>query len=122
MIEAIEKLKGTELYLYLSYLYFNAYLLKSIFFGCSIIKLTSIQRTKLYKLYEKIIVKKLRLEETFLRYVLYTRQNVVEIGLIKPETAIAMLKVKLYIRNIRSNTRITNLIKVNKEKVIIEYG
>ena len=32
-----------------------------------------------------------------------------------------MLKVKLYIGKIRANTRIANLIKVNEEKVMIEY-
>ena len=33
-----------------------------------------------------------------------------------------MPKVKLYIGNIRLNTRITELIKANEERVIIEYG
>ena len=116
-----KKLKRIKLYPHLTYLYFNAYLLKSVFFGCSIIKLTSTQTIKLCKLYEKIIAKKLRLGETFPRHILYVRQNEVRIGLIKLETAIAISKVKLYIGNIRANTRIVDLIKVNEERVMIEY-
>ena len=40
MIESIAKLNNTEIKPYLMHLYFNAYLLKKVFFGYGVIKLT----------------------------------------------------------------------------------
>ena len=55
-------------------------------------------------MYESIISKKLRLGAKFLKAVLYSRRNVVGIGLICLEIAIVILVGKLYIRNLIANT------------------
>ena len=65
---------------------------------------------------------KMNLGKTFLRAVLYSRQNVVRIELIKPKIAIAILAYKLYAENKRVATRIVKLIKLYKEKIIVEYS
>ena len=76
----------------------------------------------LQKIYEKIIIKKLGVGENFPRAVLYSRRNTVGYGLVKPETVLAMLSIKLHAGNIRANTRNKELICSNKEAVMVEYG
>jgi len=47
----------------------------------------------------------LGVEVIFLRAVVYSRRNAVGYGFIKPETVIKILVIKLYIKNMRANTR-----------------
>ena len=54
---------------------------------------------------ESIITKKLGVGVTFPRVVLYFRRNTVGYGFIKLEIVIAILAMKLYVRNIRANMR-----------------
>jgi len=54
--------------------------------------------------------------------VIYSRRNVVGYGLVKPETVLVILLIKLYEGNMRANTRNNELIYSNKEAVIVEYG
>ena len=56
---------------------------------------------------------------TFPRAALYFRKNALGIGLVKPETVIAIL---VCIRNTRAETRIGRLIKHNEQMKMIEYG
>ena len=121
MYEAIAKLNSTVMKLQLVYLYFNAYLIKKVFFRCRIIKLHKEQTIILQKMYEKIIIKKLEVGENFLQAVLYSRRNIVGYGLVKPETVLAMLSMKLHVGNMRANTRNKELICSNKEAVMVEY-
>ena len=104
------------------YLYFNAYLIKSVFFRCGIVKLNEKQLKDLKQTYENAIAQKMNLGATFLRAMLYFRRNTLGIGLIKQETIIAMLACKLCIRNVRAETRIGRLIKYNEQIKMIEYG
>ena len=53
---------------------------------------------------------------------IYSRRNTVGYGLVKLEIVLVMLLMKLYIENIRANTRNKELIYSNKEAVIVEYG
>ena len=73
------------------------------------------------KMYKSIITKKLGVGVTFPRVVLYSRRNAVGYGFIKPETVIKMLVIKLYIENMRANIRNNQLIRLNKEAVMVEY-
>ena len=84
------------------YLYFNTYLLKSAFFSCGIVNLSTKQEEKLQKKYEIVIAQKMKLGMTFLRAVLYSRRKVIGIGLIRPKMAIAIQACKLYIGNLRA--------------------
>jgi len=73
-------------------------------------------------MYEEIIYTKLGLGKKFPRTALYTRQNAIGIGLITPKTAIVMLATKLYIRNLRAKTRISKIIIMINNKLMIEKG
>ena len=64
----------------------------------------------------------MQLGTKFNRAVLYMKQNAIGIGLIKLSTVVVMLIGKLYIRNIRAQTRIELLIKLNQEIEMVEYG
>ena len=70
---AIGKLNNTILQLSLTYLYFNAYLLKSIFFGTGIIQIIEKQEKEMQLMYEETICSKLGLGRKFLQLVLYSR-------------------------------------------------
>ena len=58
MIESIAKLNNTEITPCLMHLYFNAYLLKKVFFGCGVIKKINNQDKELRKVYETTLAKK----------------------------------------------------------------
>ena len=99
MRKVVAKLNNTVLHLNLTYLYFNIYLLKNIFFRCRIVNLNEKQEKELQRMCKEMIAIKLRLRQKFSRYVLHTRRNVIGIGLIKLNTAITILTTKLFIGN-----------------------
>ena len=105
MIELIEKLNITDGKPHLIYFYFNAYLLKKVFFGCRVIKLFKCQHKELRKFCETTIAKNLILGSNFPRAALSSRKNAVRIGWIKPKTAVETLSCKLCIENVRSKQR-----------------
>ena len=69
-----------------------------------------------------VIAQKIKLGIIFPHVVLYSRRNVIGLGLIRPKTAIAMQAYKLYLGNLRAQMRIARIIRINKEAIIIEYG
>ena len=77
IIESIAKLNNTEIKPYLMHLYFNAYLLKKVFFGCGVMKITNNQDKELKKSYETTIAKKLRHGSNFPRAAMYSRKSAV---------------------------------------------
>ena len=70
---------------------------RSIFFGYNIVKLNKEQEYVLMKIYETLLLKKLQLEQNFPRKMLFTRQSTLGIGLVKPQTIIAIAAIKQYI-------------------------
>ena len=94
---AIAKLNNTNTIPQLIYVFYNAYMIKSIYFGCGILKLTPTQEAILIWIYELTLLQKLGLSIKFSRSVLYIRKSVVGIGIIKPSTIIDILALKLYI-------------------------
>ena len=73
-------------------------------------------------MHKKIIIKKLGVGENFLRVVIYSRRNTVGYGLVKSEALLAMLSIKLHVKNMRVSTRNKELICSNKEVVMVKYG
>ena len=69
-----------------------------------------------------MIAKKIKLGTKFIRAILCTRQNAIEIELIKLSIVVVMLAGKLCIRSTRAHMRIESLIKLNQEMEIVEYG
>ena len=59
---------------------------------------------------------------TFLRGVLCLRRNVTGIRLIRPKKVIAMQACKLHIINLKAQTRIARLIRINKEAIMIKHS
>ena len=60
---------------------------------------------------------KLRLSIKFLIQLLYVRKAWLGMGLIRPETVIAMLKLKVYISYTRIIQNVLALIKINEEMI-----
>jgi len=58
----------------------------------------------------------------FPRAILYGRQNAIGMRLIRPETILAILTCKLYIRNLRGKMRNSKLIRYHEEMIMVEYG
>ena len=68
---AIPKLKNIKINYHQVYIFFNTYLLKSVYFGARIVQLNKEQEEYLKKIYEETIASKLRLEKKFPRSILY---------------------------------------------------
>ena len=115
-------IKHTEIKPYLMCMDFNAYLMKKMFFGFGIIELKDQKDRALIKLHETTIAKKLRLESNFPREASCSRKNAVEAGLIKPKTETATLAHEMCIENVRANTKIYKIIKMQEESLTIEHG
>jgi len=59
------------------------------------------QELELKKLYEEPILMKLGFSRNFPRKVLYMRKSALGIGLMTPKTIIDIMKLKLYVGNVR---------------------
>ena len=97
MRKATAKLKNTIIKLQITYIFFNVYLIKIVYFGCGIVEINDRQEKYLQSIYEITIFNKLRLSKKFLRQILYARRDMIGIGLICPKTVINILATKLYI-------------------------
>ena len=99
----------------LTYIYFNTYLLKSVYFGCRIVQLDNEQEYILQNIYEIPFLWNLQLSEKIPKEVLCIRQSALEIRLIKLSMAVDVLALKLYLGNKRVKNRIVRLLLTNKE-------
>jgi hypothetical protein len=95
----IAKLQNTVIVLPLTYIFFNQYLIKSIYFGCRVVYLNKVQEKELMKIYEEPILKKIGLSAKFSRQILYAWKSALGVGIIRPSTIINTLAIKLYFRN-----------------------
>ena len=94
MKEVIDKLSKTTIYTAMTHLYFNAYLLKSMYFGCGIMELSRLQEDKLRKIYEETILAKVGLSIKSYCTIMYVRKTVLGLGLIKPSMAVEIQILK----------------------------
>jgi len=122
MKEAIHKLANTEIMASTAHIFYNAYLIKKVYFGCGIVTLEPNQEMILRKIYEPVILRKLQLSEKFPRDVLYMRNSALGIGLLKPTTIIDSLSLKLYVGHQRAKTKIANMIQINENNARLSYG
>jgi len=97
MNESVTKLIATIITTNQVHLYFNIYLLTSIYFRAGIIELNKQQEDVLRKIYESPILTKLHLSIKFSKELLYIRKNTLGVGLISPNTALAIARLKLYL-------------------------
>jgi len=83
-------------------IYFNVYMIKSDFFGNSIIELNAKEENKLKQIYEESILIKIGFSKKFSRSNLYMRKSTLGLELMETRMIIDMLKLNLYIRNKKS--------------------
>jgi len=118
----VTKLMRTEINPFQAAIYYNAYMIKSVYFRCGIIEFNAAQETELKRLYEEPLLVKLGLSRKFPRVVLYSRKSALGVGIMMPNTILAILKAKLYIGNIRIKKETYNDIKLHEELMIVEAG
>ena len=100
-----------------AHIYFNIYLLRSVFFRCGVFEITQNQDKELKKIYKAPLLHKLNLGEKFLRKLLYARWNLIRVEIIQPNTAIAMNKMRLYLDNTRLNSNVEQMILALEDMV-----
>ena len=71
-------------------------------------------------LYEEPMLVKLKLSRKLLKDILYTWQLALGIGLISPKTAIVIATLKLYIRNVRMESNVADMIDLNEQYNLVE--
>jgi len=120
--DSITKFINTDINLYQAAVYYNVYMLSSVFFGCGIILLNKKQEEELKTIYEQPLLHKIGFSWKFPRNVLYSRKTALDIGLIEPSTIIDILKLKLYIGNVRKGGNTSGMIKAHHEMQQIEAG
>ena len=101
-------------------MFFNAYLMKIVYFGYGIVEINERQEKYLQSLYETIILNKLMLSKKFPRRILHVRRNTIGIGFIRPKTVINALATKLYIGHQQANTSTSNMIQAIIRKSILK--
>ena len=97
MREAVYKLRNIEIVPATAHLFYNAYLIKKVYFGSGVLTISEQQEEALKRIYEPILLKKMKLSEKFLRSVLYSRKTALGVGLLAPKTIVDTLSLKLYL-------------------------
>ena len=107
---------------YQACMYFNVYMIKSVFFGCGVIELNLKEEKELKRIYKEPMLIKLGFSKKFPRIVLYTRKSALGVELMQLSTIIAILKLKSYIGNKRKQRNTTKSINIQEEYQEIEVG
>ena len=80
LVTSITKLLATEINSFQTYMYFNMYMTRTVFFGCGIIDLSVSQDKEMRWIYKSPISRKLQLGEKFPRAVLYSYRSALGVG------------------------------------------
>jgi len=73
---------NTKINLYQVHIYFNMYIIRSIYFECRVLELNKIQDKALQSIYEVPLLKKLRLGEKLPQVLMYARKIARGVGLL----------------------------------------
>ena len=122
MKEAIYKLRNIEIAALVASLYYNAYLIKKVYFGSGVLSLSEKQEQELKRIYEPILLRKMKLSEKFPRNVLYSRKTALGVGLLAPRTIVDILSLKLYIGHQRMKSKVSEIFQINKDNARVSYG
>jgi len=107
---------------YQAAIYYNTYMIKSVYFGCGIVKLESNEIKELKRMYEGPILKKLGFSKNFPRNVLYSRKSALGIGLMDPNTIMDTLKLRLYLGNKRKKGNAYEALRAQEELLQVDAG
>lgn len=122
LIESIKKLMRTELTSHQVHVYFNIYMLKSVFFGCGVVSLIKREENEMKRTCETPMLKKLGLSTKLPREVMYVRKTALGLGLIEPCTVLSILTLKQYFGHMRMGSDTSNITKANEELLQLENG
>ena len=89
--------------------------MSSIYFGSGIIELNQKQEAELKRICEAPILRKIGLSSKFLKELIYARRSALGVGLITPNTVLAIATLKLCIRNKRMASKVDEMIQINEE-------
>ena len=106
----------------IAHLYYNAYLIKNMYFGSRVMPLIEKQEITLKQIYEPVILRKMNLSEKFPRSVLYSRKTALGIELMAPKTIIGVLLLKIYLGNQRLNQKVAKIIQINEDNARLSRG
>ena len=118
----IIKLMWTNINSFQAAIYYNAYMIKSIYFGYGIIELTKEQEVKLRRIYKEPLLIKLGLSRKFPRAVLFSRKSALSIRIMTPSIIIDILKAKLYVGNVTKREETSRTIVIHQEMKIVKAG
>ena len=119
---AISKLMQTNINPFQAATHCNTCVIKSVYFGCGILELSSKQEDELKKIYEEPLLIKLGLSRKFPRAVLCSRKSTLGDGIMTPKTTIDVLKAKTYLGNIRKRGETNKAIANQQELMMVEAG
>ena len=94
MYRVMSKLRSTPLSITNTYVYFNIYLIKQVYFGSGVLNLNPKQEEELMKISKVTLLRRLGLSERFPRKILYTKKSQLGVGILKPSTIIIILSMK----------------------------
>jgi len=107
---------------YQAAVYYNTYMIRTVYFGCGIMTLDPKEELELKRIYERPLLTKLGFSVTFPRYAMYARKSALGLGLMTPRTMIEMLKLKLYIGAKRLKKNAGDAVQAQIDMVYEEAG
>lgn len=122
LVESVRKLMNTALPPYRVYTYFHVYMSTSVFIGCGVVYISQNEEEELIRIYEEPIAQKFQLGKRFPHEVLYIHKHALGLGLMRPSTILASLRLKLYFGHTRLDRACNKLINANLEEVLVECG
>ena len=75
-------------------MYFNIYMLKSVFFRCGLVSLSEMEEDEMKRTCENPTLKKLGLSAKLPREVIYMRKTALGLKLMEPNTVLSILMLK----------------------------
>ena len=122
METAIKKVTATSMFPNEVRTYFHAYLIKSVFFGTGVIRLTDAQAKQLRRIYEGPLLKKLGYSEKFPRPLMYVDIRHMGLGFLTPRTIVDQLQLKLLVGHNRLKTQTNELLLDLHETLQVNSG
>ena len=95
IMEAMSKLKNNSITISNTYIFYNMYQIKTVYFGYGIFRLLPQQEQILMKIRKTVLLVKLGLSEKFPRRIIYTKISALGVGLLKLSTIVLFLALHL---------------------------
>ena len=122
MVEIIGKLMSTSVKHYQVHMFYHTYMVIKVCFECAVMELTDKQEDELREIYEIPILKKLGLSITYPRALLYVEREAMGLGLLRPNTILAQLSIKMFVGHGRIKSATHNSICVLHETIQFNAG